>query len=455
MAKHGTLAKFTGHEEHDPDTSNEYSIECGRFEKFHTQLKKIYSHISEFKKVIQDCYSKAGLFGQKLVELTSDNANSLMMRSNRTRTIIARVQAALLRKMIPDIDNILLNEISDQLLYLRDVKSRISKRLETVADANHYTEKFKALKLEMETRKIRAPEKITPKNDEKLERNREKQETAIRQLKEETEGIMESMRSINRQRKHLMTTRCNWLRNILHVFLSEVVQSYDLVNEASPQHELLDVGSASPQGFSRRASGAAATVADYRKKLSVNMQHAAKHKGGLTMVFLASGKSNRDLGSSVSGDTSSYASEDSPSAYELAIDRFKRQQQDLRILKEALAAYLDGLKAVCESFGNVTTDLVEMGVPDEDESEDLRSALLLQQTWDVSTKQIVEDIVVGLTQEGINVLADQLEFLEKVTQISLSRKQAALDVTYYMHKLKQLSEKEQKSSQISDVSILF
>ena len=81
-------------------------------------------------------------------------------------------------------------------------------------------------------------------DDEKVARNRQKQEDAIRSLKEETDALMDSLRANNAQRQRLMTERCSWLRNLVQVFYAEAVQAHDLVHDNSPQHELIDVGAA-------------------------------------------------------------------------------------------------------------------------------------------------------------------------------------------------------------------
>ena len=52
-------------------------------------------------------------------------------------------------------------------------------------------------------------------DDEKVARNRQKQEDAIRSLKEETDALMDSLRANNAQRQRLMTERCSWLRSSL------------------------------------------------------------------------------------------------------------------------------------------------------------------------------------------------------------------------------------------------
>ena len=52
-------------------------------------------------------------------------------------------------------------------------------------------------------------------DDEKVARNRQKQEDAIRSLKEETDALMDSLRANNAQRQRLMTERCSWLRNLV------------------------------------------------------------------------------------------------------------------------------------------------------------------------------------------------------------------------------------------------
>ena len=54
-------------------------------------------------------------------------------------------------------DTELLSEISEQLMQMKDIKARITARLTHVADANHYTEKYRALEQQRAMGKVRVP----------------------------------------------------------------------------------------------------------------------------------------------------------------------------------------------------------------------------------------------------------------------------------------------------------
>ena len=157
IAKHRTVAKFSGHEEHDPETNEAFRVACNSFEAYFSQLKMLNGHVLSFKKVVAETFGKAGNVGQKLVELTEEDGGDIALAASRTRTVIARIQAALHRKMIPDLDTELLSEISEQLMQMKDIKARITARLTHVADANHYTEKYRALEQQRAMGKVRVP----------------------------------------------------------------------------------------------------------------------------------------------------------------------------------------------------------------------------------------------------------------------------------------------------------
>lgn len=144
----------------------------------------------------------------------------------------------------------------------KDVKAKIAKRLQAVADANHYTAKVDKLK----QAEVTNPEKAT--DEEKMARNEEKAKgttcedrrryhhhappltppppfyfnitnttaaahrrcpplridsrshptaEAVRKLEEDTAALMDSFTFYNDQRTALMQERCAWLRTLMQV----------------------------------------------------------------------------------------------------------------------------------------------------------------------------------------------------------------------------------------------
>ena len=103
------------------------------------------------------------------------------------------------------------------------------------------------------------------------------------------------------------------------------MQAHDLVQENSPQHDLIDVG-ASPSGsMAAKAGSVAAKAGMYRKSVTVSLGHAVKHKGGISTVFSSGGAARRD---SMGGEDNA---EGGAAAYDVALERFKRQQAGLKV----------------------------------------------------------------------------------------------------------------------------
>ena len=112
---------------------------------------------------------------------------------------------------MPDLDAVMIEELVSQQAAFKDVKAKIAKRLEAVADANHYTAKVDKLKQQ----ELANPEKAV--DEEKMARNEDKAREAVRKLEEDTAALMDSFSFYNDQRTALMRERCAWLRTLMQV----------------------------------------------------------------------------------------------------------------------------------------------------------------------------------------------------------------------------------------------
>ena len=52
------------------------------------------------------------------------------MQATRLRSTVARIQAALLRKMTPDLEGVLIAELAEQLEASKDIRAKLAARLE-------------------------------------------------------------------------------------------------------------------------------------------------------------------------------------------------------------------------------------------------------------------------------------------------------------------------------------
>lgn len=102
-------------------------------------VKLLHGHLVDLKKSISDALGKAGFAAQSLVEACEEAG--LASKAISLRSVVGRTQAALIRKMVPDLDSVLLSELNLQLAEFKDLRTRITKRLDSVAEANHYRAK--------------------------------------------------------------------------------------------------------------------------------------------------------------------------------------------------------------------------------------------------------------------------------------------------------------------------
>lgn len=207
------------------------------FVPYTESVKSLNTHVSELKKVSQEAFSKAGLVGQALVELTEVEGGELAIRATKVRSTIARIQQALLHRMIPELDKVLLNELADQQLQFKSVKDRMASRLEAVADANHYkakhaqlvtgldknpegTQRYCAASLSCSATSFR----FMVGDKEKVQRNKDKSDAAVAKLDEETRVLIESLKNVDSRRVGLCSERCAWMRALLKSFFEEAVR---------------------------------------------------------------------------------------------------------------------------------------------------------------------------------------------------------------------------------------
>ena len=191
--------------EHD----THFSAQSDAFYAYADHVKTLRTHLGDFKKAALENWGSAGAASQALVELCSEADESgsgsgstvAAAKAVKIRSIVAKVQASLHRQVIPDLDNTLLAELDSQAAVFKDVKAKLSKRLETVAEANHYQAKFKQLEECERAGGDKAPDAA------KVQRNREKYQTAKQQLEMETTALLDSMAKVELERRALATGR--------------------------------------------------------------------------------------------------------------------------------------------------------------------------------------------------------------------------------------------------------
>ncbi len=65
------------------------------FGPYTESVKVLSGHLVELRRQLQDTYSKAGLVGQALVELTDEEGGDLALKATGVRSVIARIQVRL------------------------------------------------------------------------------------------------------------------------------------------------------------------------------------------------------------------------------------------------------------------------------------------------------------------------------------------------------------------------
>jgi len=467
-----------------------YEAASATFNEYADLLKSLNGRIAEMKKTTQDAFGKAGAVGQSLVDLAEEGSGGeLALKATALRTAVARTQAALMRGTIPEIDSVLQPEIGDQLGSLKEIKTRMAHRLESVADANHYKSKYQSL-AEKEKQMNSAVSSSSAKDHEKksaemrdrVGRNLSKCDAARCALAAETKLLLDSFESMETRRKQLATERCEWLRSLLKIFFADAANSY----LAGGSHELLEVRQ-------KKESSVASTgkyVGSVGSSLGVSLSHAVKHKGGFGTVFAQkeAGKAGGDGsgGGNGSGSGSSSSGGGGADEYAAAVARHKRQAKNLNSLHLDLRAYLDALSKaltavalVAEDFrligavGSSThrrptptwADAADAGSGAESPpvgvvSEAEVSGRLFRLTWEEGSRAISTLVVEAMLNSseaeggggeeggvggGLSAIATQLEACQQVEASLLTRKQAALDVAYYEAKTKQIAEKAEKA----------
>lgn len=208
--KHKTVAKFSAEEHPEAvERDTQFSAQSDAFYAYADHVKTLRTHLGDFKKAALENWGSAGAASQALVELSSEaeengsgsGSTVAAAKAVKIRSSVAKVQASLHRKVIPDLDNTLLAELDSQLAVFKDIKAKLSKRLETVAEANHYQAKFKQLEECERAGGVKAPDAA------KVQRNREKYQIAKEQLEMETTALLDSMAKVELERRALATGR--------------------------------------------------------------------------------------------------------------------------------------------------------------------------------------------------------------------------------------------------------
>ena len=203
--KHKTVAKFSPEDYPEAVEQNtQFSAQSDAFYAYADHVKTLRTHLGDFKKAALENWGSAGAASQALVDLCTEveeggGGGEAATKALKIRSTVARVQANLHRKVIPELDNVLLAELDSQAVVFKDIKAKLNKRLETVAEANYYQAKFKQLEELERTGGDKAPDTV------KMQRNREKHQVAKQQLEAETTALLDSMAKVELERRALAT----------------------------------------------------------------------------------------------------------------------------------------------------------------------------------------------------------------------------------------------------------
>lgn len=412
--KHKSLAKFEGSEVFGAD--KQYEAAAAEFNTYVDGVKDLNKQATAFRSSVVEALGKVGQVTETLVQLSAADGGDLGVNSARVRTVVAHMQAALHHKLIPDLDGVLLSELSAQLTAAKEIQSRIAKRLESVAEANHYTDKVNKLQ-------ALPAEKL---DQEKLQRNLAKQTESVGRLRNETTDLMKSFDNCNTTRLQFMTGRCAWLRRVVTTFFKEVREAHALLRaDIDAEAQLLDLG-VERESTTDRLMNHARRFSNFGEAAKQTLAHAAKHKG----TILAQG---------LSGGSNAAGAHDS-SGYDAAVERYSGHEADMVALKSSLAAYLQGLEGTLVVLGNVAAAFCALQRAVDDPAHTAGTAQFQTKLGQIMAA-FQTDVVGSMADKSVNQLAQQLEQFAPIKQSIATRKQLALDLGHYSSKIAALKDK--------------
>uniref|UniRef100_A0A7S2W4J2 SH3 domain-containing protein n=1 Tax=Rhizochromulina marina TaxID=1034831 RepID=A0A7S2W4J2_9STRA len=426
-ARHRTLARFQSGDSASQNAEYDQSVQG--FVRYMDQVKGLRLLITGYVDAITNAFGKAGRMVEVIVKLTEEDAGIMALQATRLRSIVARIQATIKRRLAPELETVLMSELNEQLTTYKEVTQRMSARLRIVAEANHYSDKCDRLRQVEE----RAPEKA---QREKIIRNADKKQQALRLLEEETQVLMQTFAGFMENRKYLMTTRCTWLVRVFQTFFGEVTQVHMNTDEDAAD-ALLDVGV-------EKESTRGATVASRRLSLAFQASSASVTTSARNVGSIASRASQRISMAvrhkSVFQGSADGVSELSDGSYEIAMQNYYRNYASINSLRRAMKDFLAAMQNSMVQLGKLAQGVAELAVVTDPEdtrsvSQGFVSAVSRGQT--LLGNQYIDQI----QTECIDMVSRELESYTEVRALASRRNQTALEASHYAGKVKSLREK--------------